>query len=230
MSKLTTTHFKRALLEVLSKERHAHKFNLIGREFQAGTLEYHLDAKFDPDDRALAARAFEELRRDGYLQATYRDTTDPENWVEITLSGKEFLRRDLKDEIDIGLERISPHLVELRMGMWDAVDRTSPDAARHAAHSARELLAQLLKEGAPPECKTRKERFRFLMQLSRDQKVISKSDLEIIEAHCEVVEVEHNKLVGSSHSRLSVGRDEVLASVAATERILGLIFRVESAV
>jgi hypothetical protein len=152
---------------------------------------------------------------------------DPENWVEITTSGKEFLRRDFKDEIDIGLERVSPHLVELRRGMWDAADRTSPDAARHAAHSARELLAQLLKEGAPSECKTRKERFRFLMQKNRDQGVMSKRDLEIIEAYCEVVEVEHNKLVGSSHSRLSVRRDDVLASVAAVERILGLVFRVE---
>jgi hypothetical protein len=55
--------------------------------------------------------------------------------------------------------------------------------------------------------------------------MISKSDLEIIEAGCELVEVEHNKLAGRAHSRESVRRDEVAVSVAAVERILGLIFR-----
>jgi DNA-binding PadR family transcriptional regulator len=53
--------------------------------------------EFNADERASAAQAFEELRSDGYLQATYRDLADPENWVTITSSGKEFLSRDLKD-------------------------------------------------------------------------------------------------------------------------------------
>src|SRR5882672_10064861 len=206
---------KKALLEILSKERQANKFNVIGRQYQEGALEYQLRTKFDSDDRALAAQAFEELRRDGYLQATYRDTADPENWVEITSSGKDFLGRDLKDRIDIGLETISPHLVELRQGMRDAVDRTSPDAARQAAHSARELVTQLLKEGAPPECDTRKQRFRFLMEKNRGSEAVSKGDLEVIEANYKVVEAEYNKLLGSSHSRQSVLREEVFPSVAA---------------
>jgi hypothetical protein len=111
--------------------------------------------------------------------------------------------------------------------MWDAMDRTSPDAARQAANSARELLDQLLKEGAPAECGTRRERFRYLMRKNRGNEQISSSDLEIMEAGYKLVEAEHGKLVGSVHSRRSVRRDEALSSVAATERILGLIFRVE---
>ena len=39
--------------------------------------------------------------------------------------------------------------------MRDALQRSSPDAARQAAHSARELFDQLLKIGAPPECTIR---------------------------------------------------------------------------
>jgi hypothetical protein len=228
MAVLSSKGLKKAILQLLDRRSSVNKFNLLGRGgFQKGELESHLGLEFDADERARAAKAFEELRRDGYLQATYRDLADPENWVEITNPGKDFLGGDLKDHIDRGLEQISPHLVELRQGMWDAVDRTSPDAPRQAAHSARELLDQLLKLGAPEELKTRKERFRFLMRKSRDSETISKSDLEIIEASCNLVEAEHNKLIGSAHSRRSVRRDEVLASVAAAERILNLIFRAD---
>jgi hypothetical protein len=225
MADLTPKDLKRGFLQLLSTERHAHKLTLIGRDFQRGSLEVHLNREFNPGERACAAQAFEELRHDGYLAATYRDVVDPENWVAITDLGRELLHRDLKDSIDLGLEAISPHLLELRQGMWDAVRRTSSDACRQAAHSARELLDQLLKEGAPPECKTRKDRFRFLMQRGREGQAVSKSDLEIIETACAYVEAEHRKLVGRAHSRTSVRRDEVTASVAAVERILGLIFR-----
>jgi hypothetical protein len=227
MSGTSGKELKRALLQLLDRQATANKFNLLGRDFQKGDLEGHLGVEFDPNERARAAQAFEELRRDGYLQATYSDLADPENWVTITSSGKEFLGRDLKDNIDLALESISPHLVELRQGMWDAIDRTSPDAPRQAANSARELLDQLLKDGAPAECATRRERLRFLMRKNRKDDKISRSDLKVIEASCDLLEAEHGKLLGSVHSRRSVRRDEALPSVAAAERILGLIFRVD---
>jgi hypothetical protein len=227
MSDLTTKGLKRGILQLLSTERHAHKLNLIGRDFQRGSLEVHLNREFNPAVRARAAHAFEELRHDGYLVATYRDIVDPENWVAITDLGTEFLSRDLKDTVDFGLEAISPHLVELRQGMWDAVNRTSPDAPRQAANSARELLDQLLRLGAPADCPKRKDRFRFLMQRKRAEQAISKGDLEVIDASYALVEAEHKKILGSVHSRTSVRRDEMLASAAAVERILGLIFQAD---
>jgi hypothetical protein len=227
MSGTSGKELKRAILQSLDRQATANKFNLLGRDFQKGALEGHLGVDFDPNERARAAQAFEELRRDGYLQATYSDLADPENWVTITSSGKEFLGRDLKDNIDLALESISPHLVELRQGMWDAIDRTSPDAPRQAANSARELLDQLLKEGAPAECVTRRERLRFLTRKNRKDGKISSSDLKVIEASCDLLEAEHGKLLSSVHSRRSVRRDEALASVTAAERILGLIFRAD---
>jgi hypothetical protein len=225
MSTLSSKHLKRAILQQLSAQSPANKFNLLGRgeSLGRGRIEYQLGANLSVDERALAARSSEELRRDGYIQATYTDLADPENWVVITELGKEFLKRDLKDAIDVQLELISPHLVELRDGMKDAVERTSPDAPRQAAHSARELLDQLLREGAPPDRETRKERFRYLLEANRRGKA-SKGDLEIIDASWKLVDAEHKKLLSSAHAHRSVRRNEVLASVEAAERILDLIF------
>jgi hypothetical protein len=201
---------KRAILKALDQSasgassanlprRQAHRHNLIGREYQAGELEHALDTTFNIEDRVRASLAFDELKRDGYIRTTFRDTMDPDGWFEITDSGHDFLARDLKDDIDLGLEAVLPHLVELRHGMWDAVERTSPDAPRQAANSARELLDQLLRHGTPPECKTRKERFRYLMRSRRSSSRVSDTDVDVLEANAALVEVEHNALVKNVH-------------------------------
>jgi hypothetical protein len=223
MSKPSKKDLKRAILQELKTQSPVHKINLIGRQGAQGALEYRL-GDFDDQERAVAARAFEELKTDGYIQPTYADLVDPENWVTITSLGSDFLAKDLKDDIDIGLELVAANLPELRQGMWDAVERTSPDAPRQAAHSARELLDQILKEGAPAECKTRRERFRFLMQKGRSNQSVSKSDLDVIEASAELVEAVHNKLIRAAHSRQSVRQSEVRASIEAAENVLKMIF------
>jgi hypothetical protein len=121
MSTLSSKDLKKAILQQLSTQSSANKFNLIGRgeSRNRGGIEYQLGVDLSADERALAARSFEELQRDGYIQATYTDLADPENWVTITDLGREFLNRDLKDAIDIKLASISPHLVELREGKRD---------------------------------------------------------------------------------------------------------------
>lgn len=201
----------------------AHKMNMLGRGgFQSGDIEYRLHVQFTADERAQAARVFDDLKRSGYITPTYDDLVDPENWVTITESGREYLRMGAADYIDTCLAKISPHLVELRKGMWDAVRRTSPDAARHAAHSARELIGQLLKEGAPADLKTRKERFTYLMQQQSGE--VSGSDLDIIDASWKLIEAEHSKVTGESHARRPANGAVVRGSVEAAERILALIF------
>ena len=126
------------------------------------------------------------------------------------------------DDIDLGLEAISPHLVELRQGMWDVIGRTSPDAPRQAAHSARELIDQVLKS-APQEHQTRKERFRHLMRRSLGP--VSSTDLEVLQASAALVEAEHNAMVKSAHLRGTPEQGDVLASVHAAERILSILFK-----
>src|SRR5262245_6743682 len=108
MTELSGKDLKRAILEVLNSQAQGNKINLLGRsDFQQGALEGHLNREFNVDERARASHAFEKLRMDGYLQATYKDLAEPENWVAITSRGREFLSRDLKDHIDLALERIS---------------------------------------------------------------------------------------------------------------------------
>jgi hypothetical protein len=216
---------KEAILTVLaSTSISIHKINLIGREFQRGELERHLDITFVPEQRAQAARNFDELIREGYVEPTWNDLTEPENWVIITSSGKDLLNRCVKDAVDLALESLGPHLPELRRGMWDAVERSSADATRQAAHSARELLDQVLKTGAPPECSTRKERFVFLMKKYRTTDNPSDIDLRILDATWKLVEAEHDRLIKATHARQVPDRKDVRASLEAAERALRLLF------
>jgi len=118
---------------------------IIGRGgVQPGTIESRMGVEFTRDERARAAQIFEELKVNGYIRSTLDDLVDPENWVVITDAGADYMLRDMRDYIDEKLGAFFPHLVELRRGMWHALGRTSPDAARQAAHSARELISQLL--------------------------------------------------------------------------------------
>jgi hypothetical protein len=200
-----------------------HKFNLLGKKSfgGGGDLERHLHLSFTDQDRSLASRAFDELRRDGYIEPTYEDMVDPENWVSITDMGRDWLSNSLRDFIDECLINISVQLPEFRRGMHDAIQRASPDSFRQAAHSARELIDQTLKLGAP-DLETRKQRAVALMEKFRRQK--SKSDVEIIEVNCDLIEAEHNKLVKLAHSRTSVTRSDVEGSIVSAERILVLLF------
>lgn len=142
----------------------------------------------------------------------------------ITSSGKDLLNRGLKDAVDLALESLGAHLPELRRGMWDAAERSSPDASRQAAHSARELLDQVLKTGAPPECSTRKERFIFLMRKYRMTDHASDIDLRILDASWKLVEAEHDRLNKAAHARQIPDKRDVRASVEAAERALRLLF------
>jgi hypothetical protein len=218
---------KEAVLSFLDQEGKGHKWNIIGRSFQPGPLEQRLNTTFTPEDRALASAAFEQLKADGFVQPTFSDIADPENWVTITDLGKQFLKSGLRDAIDIHLAGIGEHLIELRAGMWDASSRTSPDAARQAAHSARELIDQVLKEGAPPECKTRKERIRHLIRKhSTADKSFSFSDVEVVDAIAQLVVAEQTKAMGIAHGRGSSTAKDARTIVENTERMLRLLFQI----
>jgi DNA-binding PadR family transcriptional regulator len=231
MERFSNKDLGRAILEILDQSsvggvRKAHKMTIIGRgDAQPGMVEERMSIQFTANERARAAQTFEELKRNGYIQSTLDDLIDPENWVTITEAGTEYLRRDMRDHIDEKLSAVSPHLVELRKGMWDALARTSPDAARQAAHSARELIDQLLKEGTSAGLKTRKERFAHLMRNIGDHDdPLSKGDLQIIKAGCDFIEAIHNKLIAEAHARRPSQGATVRTCVETAEHILQLVF------
>src|SRR4051812_24252972 len=75
----------------------AHKYTVLGRGQAQGDLERTLGVNFDRDSRRLADRAFEALRASGQITSTHEDLVDPEQWVELTESGRAALR---KGELD----------------------------------------------------------------------------------------------------------------------------------
>ena len=231
MAEHSIRSLKLALLEMLTSVPKAHKTNLIGRVYQPGDLEHHLKVTFEPLDRQLADRAFEQLKADGEIRSTYDDISDPESWVQITDSGRKALKRRCLDELDLVLAQIQPTLIELREGAWSAVASNRPDSLRQASHSARELIDQTLKEGAPdervkqmagfvpdPSSKsgiTRRHRLRYLMKLYRGSE--SDSELRVAEAACDLVIAADDRLQALAHSRGAPSAQEVQDSLQAAE-------------
>jgi len=91
MADIPITDLKTAILAELAQAspNARNKFNLIGRAgLQRGPLEHRLEVTFSADQRALAARAFDEMKTQDLIRPTYEDLADPENWVTITDAGK----------------------------------------------------------------------------------------------------------------------------------------------
>lgn len=228
---LSIRSLKFAILQCLASGRGAqHKFNLIGKGYSVSPLESAFDLQFDPAQRHLAVMAFNELEAAELIRPTYSDLSSPEEWVEITDAGREALRRRELDALDGALSAIAPHIVELRAGAWSAIASGRPDALRQAAHSGRELIDQVLKEGAPDEeikaqawfqpakdsrsGVTRRHRLRYLMETRR---TLSDSDLEVADRACDLVVATDTRLKAIAHGREAVDRGDVKDALVAAE-------------
>ena len=240
MSRFTLFELKFAILETFPKKLpssdHQNKFNILGRPYQSGNLEYKLKIKFTDEERTLAGKAFGQLIEAGLLRPTYRDAIQPEDWVEITELGRQALESRTLDDLDKKLGEVD--LIEIRHGMWAALNSGLLDSQRQAAHSARELITKVLHKLAPddeiksspdftPDSKassgiTRKRRLAHILR--KKQAASSKEDIAILEDMCEIVEKLHTKLVGKAHAKPSeVGGDlkDLLQTVeTALNRIL----------
>ena len=204
---------------------------MLGRGDMRGGLETALGVSFDKDQRSLAARAFEELKKDGLIRSTLSDLVDPENWCEITDAGRDVLERGTLDDLDAALSSINPHLMDIRRGAWAALASDQPDSLRQAAHSGRELIDQVLKDGAPdaaikgePNFKpdpssqssiTRRMRLRYLMQ--KNKGAISDSDLAVAEKACDLVMAVDAKLMAHAHSRSVPPRQDIKDALDVAE-------------
>lgn len=226
-----------AILKVLSKTKEQHKMNLIGRPYQRGPLEHSLNTTFDPATRQLADRAFEALKARSLIRPTYGDIVNPELWVEITSSGREALERATIDPLDSVLPEISAHLVEVRAGAWEAVSSGRSDSLRQAAHSGRELIDQVLKEGAPDRLVkeepdfvpdkssstgvTRKHRLKYLIKKYKGTE--SKSSLRIAEKAYDLVIAVDDSLKKLSHSRQTPLKQNIIDALQTAEVALRAI-------
>lgn len=229
----TIRQLKFAILEALmhSQKNYAHTMSIIGRSYSKGEMEHILDTTFTDDERALAGKAFNILKNDLYITPTYEDVGDPMNWVRITSKGREALKLNALDDLDLLLRMINPNLIELREGAWLAILSNDTDSSRQASHSARELIDQVIKESIPDKVVksdpnftkdkssssgiTRKYRLKLL--ITKEDKTYSKSDLKILEKSCELIIALDDKLKGWSHSRENPPIQEVKDTIILVE-------------
>lgn len=227
---------KMAILRSLatSSGQAVNKINLIGRPYARGPLEESLGKTFSPEQRAMADRAFEELKADAFICPTYGDLAAPEDWVLITDRGRQAIESDMLDALDGALAEISRALIDVRAGAWQAITSGRADAIRQAAHSGRELIEQTLKEGAPDNSVrsepsflpdrgsssgvTRRHRIRFLMRKFRGE--VSDSDLAVAEAAMDLVLAVDARLQAASHARTEPSRADVTDALQAAELAL----------
>ncbi|WP_193176536.1 hypothetical protein [Oricola nitratireducens] len=228
---------KIAILRIFLGAEKTNRNNVIGRSYQDGPLEKMLNRKFTPEERFQADQCIDALVRDGFLMPTMSDLAAPKDWLTITELGQEALKRGAPDELDAALMELGSHLVELRSGAWSASLSSSPDAARQAAHSARELIIQTLDAVAPIEKitaepgfqpakestsgVTRKMRFRYALKNRKSGD--SKNDAEILENAAALLESMHKKMSGLAHQRGAIAERHIKTYLQTTEMALALL-------
>jgi hypothetical protein len=231
MNALTDRQLKLAILSALRLNGKQHRSSLVGRPDLPGLVEHHLRTKFEPAQRQQTDLAFIDLLREGLIQSTFDDLLEPTNWVVLADAGRQALERRALDPLDEALGRISAGLVEMRAGAWSAVASGRPDSLRQAAHSARELIDQTLKEGAPDDAVrlapgfvpdktskngvTRRHRLRYLMIKHAGD--ASETALREVEAACELVLAANASLLSAAHARAAPLQEDVRRSLQAAE-------------
>lgn len=237
---LTDYALKMELLRIFadtssSGNRSAHKINVIGRPSQLGALEGRMGRKLSNSERSRAGICVQELVRLELLEPTYMDLADPEGWLRVTARGREALSRGTLDELDAALHRLAPSLVELRQGVWSAATSSAPDSPRHAAHSARELLRQVLDAVAPieevrtqswfqPDKSSRSgitRRMRVRLALQKRGLGNSERDRKVVESAMALISDLYDKLSAEAH--LEAGNRQVLDCLRLAEAALGIL-------
>lgn len=236
-AKLSEIELRLAILRVFIGQEKTNRNNVIGRPYQDGPLEKLLNRKFTTEERVEADQCIDALVRENLLIPTMSDLVAPKDWLSITELGREALKRKAPDELDAALLELGPHLVELRNGAWSASLSSSPDAARQAAHSARELIIQTLDAIAPIEKikaepgfepakesasgVTRKMRFKYALRNRKSGD--SKNDAEILENAAALLESMHKKMSGLAHQRGLIAERHIKTYLQTSEMALALL-------
>jgi hypothetical protein len=240
---LTKRAMKLLVLRAVSTatRQEVHKYNLLGRgeygDYALGDLERIVGSRFDRATRRLADEAFESLKSAGLLACTYSDNVNPEMWVTITDAGRTALVNSALDPLDDALHELGPYLVEMREGMHRAIESDQPDSARQAAHSARELLTQVLQIEAPNDevrsqdwfvpnkeahaGVTRKARARLALQ--KRYNYVDDADIDALDALICLVDASYRRLSGRAHDHKAPARSDVAATIADAERALAIL-------
>ncbi|PIP00662.1 hypothetical protein [Pleomorphomonas carboxyditropha] len=239
-----TTHFTdyqimMAILDIYARsDRQLALGNIVGKGYSQSDLERSLGCEsFSVEERAQAMRCAAELMARGLVVPTYSDLVSPEEWRVITAEGRDALKRGALDELDAALWKLSHEFVSARRGALIALNSATPDAMRQAAHSARELVSQVLHVVSPddevrsqpwfvadknkPTLITRKQRYKYaIMKRSRG---MSETDLSIALKAGELLDVQHQKLSAGAHNPGPVVRADVEDAINTVEMVLRVL-------
>lgn len=224
------------LLQVYAKaDRSAHIGTVLGSPHSAGWLETTMDVEFDVEERAQAHRCARELLDAGLIVPTYSDMANPAEWRIITDAGRDALKRGALDELDAALGALSPSFIEMRRGAWRAAHSTLPDTQRQAAHSARELVNQVLKVVAPddqvlaqpgyqlPKDGKVTRRDRYKLAVRKRARGASDTDIDVLDKATALIEAQRTKLDGLAHSRDPIVAQTVHDALQTIDMVLRLL-------
>src|SRR2546425_350906 len=100
---------------IAQRSPHAvNRSNLLGNSTRQGDLELALGTGLTESERELAYRAFDRMRESGWLMPTRTDLAFPDDWVVMTEAGLRALERGALDDLDAALEKLDPHLIQVR--------------------------------------------------------------------------------------------------------------------
>jgi len=93
---LDDTTIRKGLLHLFARlpedgSKHLNRTNVLGRPYQPGDLERHLNRTFTIEERARADRLMRQLESEGLLVPTHRDLISPGDWLIITAKGRKAL-------------------------------------------------------------------------------------------------------------------------------------------
>jgi hypothetical protein len=211
----TQRKMKLAILErvAASQNQRDAKSNLVGRSAtDRGNLERALNLTFSEEQRGAVYLLVQELGAAGYLQPSFGQMGGGEDWVALTDAGRRAIERHALDELDEALLAIREELVEVREGMWAAFHSGRADSLRQAAHSARELIRQVIDALAPLDRVreatwfqrhegsssgvTRRQRVRLILE----DHGRGRGDEELVEGLCDQVDTNYGRLSGQAHA------------------------------
>lgn len=129
--------------------------------------------------------------------------------------------------------------MDVREGAWAALSAGTPDALRQSAHSARELIDQTIKEGAPDSevltiaqiesstgkgSLTRRRRLTFLMRKYKG--AVSQSDIGVAAKTIDLILEIDDKLMAVAHGRSAPSASDVEDCLRMAEIALRAYYRV----
>jgi hypothetical protein len=120
---------------------------------------------------------------------------------------------------------------QVRRGAWAAFDSGGPHSREQAAHSARELIEQVLKIGAPdeevkaqtnysPDATNRSGVTRCMRLTLLAEKFASgrsETDLRVSEKACDFLLAVDAKLIALAHARIEPDPEEIASAIQAAE-------------